>query len=329
MGTSNPYAAGAKVYNGGSSTATSGTVDPMGYVERNLKMAVKAKPSQTRSGLAKAALGRVKKKAVVKKAVTKKAFDTKEATKKKNAKKALANKAATSTKVTATIAKPPVQAVTASATGKGVSPPKQNPVIALPYDLESERISAKQTLDNLLASLNTQVSELQTASQQRLRNLETQYSDRKVTDLNSSVARGLGNSSQYLNTLTKSASDYTTGKNTIASEKTSSLNDIKNRSTIASTGYNNLRSTMYREAANRRAQASAAGTGGAALDSSYKAPSATKAPSDQPYLALPGNNPNPAKAGKKLSTKARNKVLAAYKKAGELPGQKKKKKVVK
>lgn len=294
MGTSNPYAAGAKVYNGGSSTATSGTVDPMGYVERNLKMAVKAKPSQTRSGLAKAAIGRVKKTTVAKKAT-------------------VAPK-----KVTATIAKPPVQAVTASATGKGVNPPKQNPVIALPYDLESERISAKQTLDNLLASLNTQVSELQTASQQRLRNLETQYSDRKVTDLNSSVARGLGNSSQYLNTLTKSASDYTTGKNTIASEKTSSLNDIKNRSTNASTGYNNLNAAMYREAANRRAQASAAGTGGAALDSSYKAPSATKAPADQAYLSIPGYNPKPAKSGPKPSAKARKKTLDAYLKAGQI-----------
>ena len=272
MGTSNPYAAGAKVYNGGSSTATSGTVDPMGYVERNLKMAVKAKPSQTRSGLAKAAIGRVKKTTVKKKATPK--------------------------KVTAAVPSPTVQRVTASATGKGVNPPKQNPVSALPYDLESERISAKQTLDNLLAGLNTQVSELQTASKQRLRNLETQYSDRKVTDLNSSVARGLGNSSQYLNTLTKSASDYTTGKNTIASEKTSGLNDIRNRSAGASTGYNNLRGAMYREAANRRAQASAAGTGGAALDSSYKAPSATTAPPKQSLLKLPGQT-----TPKKISVK--------------------------
>jgi hypothetical protein len=324
MGTSNPYAAGAKVYNGGSSTATSGTVDPMGYVERNLKMAVKAKPSQTRSGLAKAALGRVKKKTVVKKAVkkatTKKAFDRKESAKKEDAKKTRDNKAAT-----AITAKPPVQAVTASATGKGVNPPKQNPVIALPYDLESQRISAKQSLDNLLAGLNAQVSELQTASQQRLRNLETQYSDRKVTDLNSSVARGLGNSSQYLNTLTKSASDYTTGKNTIASEKTSSLNNIRNQSANASTGYNNLRGAMYREAANRRAQASAAGTGGAALDSSYKAPSATTAPADEAYLKLPGYRTTPSAKQKKMSTKTRNKVLGAYKKAGLLPGQKKKK----
>lgn len=301
MGTSNPYAAGAKVYNGGSSTATSGTVDPMGYVERNLKMAVQSKPSQTRSGLAKAALGRVKKTTVPKKAVPK--------------------------KITPTVTSPTNQRVTASATGKGVNPPKKNPVIALPYDLESERISAKQTLDNLLANLNAQVSELQTASQQRLRNLETQYADRKVTDLNSSVARGLGNSSQYLNTLTKSASDYTTGKNTIASEKTSKLNEIRNRSAGASTEYNNLRAAMYREAANRRAQASAQGTGGAPLDSTYKAPSATKAPANESYLPIPGYNPSPRPAGKKLSTKARNKVLNAYKKAGLLPGQKKKKAV--
>jgi hypothetical protein len=275
----------------------------MGYVERNLKMAVKAKPSQTRSGLAKAAIGRVKKTTVAKKATPKKA--------------------------TATTPTPPVQRVTASATGKGVSPPKQNPVIALPYDLESERISAKQSLDNLLASLNSQVSELQTASQQRLRNLETQYSDRKVTDLNSSVARGLGNSSQYLNTLTKSASDYTTGKNTIASEKTSGLNEIKNRRTGGITGFNNLNAAMYREAANRRALASAQGTGGAALDSSYKAPSATTAPADEAYLKLPGYRSTPSAKQKKMSTKTRNKVLGAYKKAGLLPGQKKKKKAVK
>ena len=35
-GVANPYAAGAKVYNGGSSAATSGPVDPTGYIDREL-----------------------------------------------------------------------------------------------------------------------------------------------------------------------------------------------------------------------------------------------------------------------------------------------------
>jgi hypothetical protein len=51
----NPYTVGAKVYRGGSSAATQGTVDPMGYIERGLRQNM---ISQTRSGLAAAALRR-------------------------------------------------------------------------------------------------------------------------------------------------------------------------------------------------------------------------------------------------------------------------------
>lgn len=45
------YAVGARVYRGGSSAPTRGTVDPMGYVDRSLNQ-----PSDSRSGLAAAAL---------------------------------------------------------------------------------------------------------------------------------------------------------------------------------------------------------------------------------------------------------------------------------
>ena len=49
------YSVGNRVYKGASSAPTRGTVDPMGYVERSLN-----NPSQSRSGLAQAALRRMK-----------------------------------------------------------------------------------------------------------------------------------------------------------------------------------------------------------------------------------------------------------------------------
>ena len=49
------YSVGNRVYNGASSAPTRGTVDPMGYVERSLN-----NPSSSRSGLAEAALRRMK-----------------------------------------------------------------------------------------------------------------------------------------------------------------------------------------------------------------------------------------------------------------------------
>lgn len=48
------YSTGNRVYNGGSSQPNLGTVDPMGYIDRSLNQ-----PSQTRSGIAAAALRRL------------------------------------------------------------------------------------------------------------------------------------------------------------------------------------------------------------------------------------------------------------------------------
>lgn len=50
----NPYGAGAKVYNGGSSSSQPGTLDPSGYVQREVN-----KPSQKRSGLAAGPLNKI------------------------------------------------------------------------------------------------------------------------------------------------------------------------------------------------------------------------------------------------------------------------------
>lgn len=54
MASENSYLGGDPVYRGGSSAPTMGTVDPMGYINRELN-----KPSQTRSGIAQAALSRL------------------------------------------------------------------------------------------------------------------------------------------------------------------------------------------------------------------------------------------------------------------------------
>ncbi len=62
----NPYAAGQKIYNGGSSAATQGTVDPSGYIQRGMNNQFSPQPlgadgmSDQRSGLASAALDRLR-----------------------------------------------------------------------------------------------------------------------------------------------------------------------------------------------------------------------------------------------------------------------------
>ena len=268
MPASNPYAAGATIYNGGSSTATSGTVDPMGYVERNLRMT--AAPSQTRSGLAKAALTRVKRKTVPKKV-----------SKKPSKRQAIINAYKNS----------PMwdnSRVTSSPTGRGISPGSSNPIIGLPYDLESERITQKQQLDNLLANINAQSAELQQNTYERQRNLDRQYQDRKIADLNASVARGLANSSQYLNQVTKSGSEYKAAKSSVESDRASKSSQLTRNKYGAINAYNAYLAGAYREAANRRAQQSAAGTAGAPLDTGFKAPTPTKAPTPGKMLKLPG-----------------------------------------
>lgn len=50
----NSYAAGNKVYNGGLPNPTSGTVDPSGYVQRELRNKNKPQQSERRSGNASA-----------------------------------------------------------------------------------------------------------------------------------------------------------------------------------------------------------------------------------------------------------------------------------
>lgn len=54
------YAAGQKVYGTGSSAPTTGTVDPTGYIDRELNKSTTGAPSQARSGLAQAALAKLK-----------------------------------------------------------------------------------------------------------------------------------------------------------------------------------------------------------------------------------------------------------------------------
>lgn len=51
------YAAGSTVYGNGTTHPTDGTVDPSGYIDRELNKVMQ--PSQTRSGLAAAALSRI------------------------------------------------------------------------------------------------------------------------------------------------------------------------------------------------------------------------------------------------------------------------------
>jgi hypothetical protein len=58
-GESNPYAAGSKVYNGGSSAATQGAVDPTGYIDRSLN-----KPAEYTPGVAAGALSSLRNQSV-------------------------------------------------------------------------------------------------------------------------------------------------------------------------------------------------------------------------------------------------------------------------
>lgn len=57
--TFNPYAAGKKIYNGGSSAATRGPVDKIGYIERDRKAKLNSK-SQFQLRMRNAAQRRLK-----------------------------------------------------------------------------------------------------------------------------------------------------------------------------------------------------------------------------------------------------------------------------
>jgi hypothetical protein len=274
----NPYAAGAKVYNGGSSAATSGTVDPMGYVERNLKQKAvkKVAVSQTRSGLAKAALKRV--------SAQKKAPAKRQPTAHEIHQNRLKNGTA------AILQKPTVKA---SPTGKVVNKP--GPArLPFDYELENQRIQGQTQLNDLLSQLGieqtqgtqnffSQTRELDRAQKQNLRDV-----------LNNNVARGMGSSSSYLNDMTESQSQYNTLFSGISTAYNNMKNSVQARMSGGQKNFNDLDANLSRENANRTA--ARAMQGGSAPLQDYKKVKPTPVAKKEALLKMPGQKAKPTAA---------------------------------
>jgi hypothetical protein len=239
----NPYAAGSTIYGSGSSAATSGTVDPMGYIERELEKRRLAYQggadgqSDTRSGIAAQALA--------------------------------ANP-------TSQAAAAPPQVDTAALTqqfysliGAGPDGSLQYPQLNLPFDLDiaNERASevANYNQQNQMA-----IQALQQAAQNRLMNIR-QIDEAEPTlhrgNLNQHAARGMAYSSGY----GQSTSD-------IAREILGQRNQVEmdwqgNQQNVANMGINNRLSLLQRlnQLASTQSERAAANAPGLALASEQAA----------------------------------------------------------
>lgn len=183
----NPYAAGTPIYNGTSSAATTGTVDPMGYVNRELnKMVLPTAPSDTRSGLAMNMLTQLNQQQ--------------------------------QPQVPAPLPTPTLAGRTA--TGQLLPQPLtgSNPYGALPYDqqADAERTNAFGARSAYLAQLLQQRAAGDETYTTNERDAEKYHPQQQLSLLNNYGARGMAHSSGYGEAVGRQEGDYTDLLNQIA-----------------------------------------------------------------------------------------------------------------
>jgi hypothetical protein len=269
----NPYAAGSKIYNGGSSAATSGTVNPMGYIDRSLNQ----QSSTRRSGLAKAALTRL--------SASKKAATTSPAASKVSKVQSQAKRTEAAQRQAIAQQQQRNNLLRSGKTGVVIN--GKSRVLPFDYDLNMRRIQEKRGLDDLLASLNAEESSVNQGFYAQKRYLDDQYRDNLRGVLANNSARGMAFSSSYLNDMTQTNADYNNAGSALSAEKTNALNSITDRRRKGDTGFLELLAALDQENA-RRASERAAQGGYAALDPGYRKPKATPTPKLSSMLTMPG-----------------------------------------
>lgn len=171
MPASNPYAAGTPVYRGGSSAATMGRVDPMGYIDRSLNQVANPSPLAASAALRQRTSPT---------SYTPRVFTGAPAT-------GLPSTASGGIKAITGPYQPTIPPHTTTPTGQ----------IILDPDLLLQQQAAQNDYNNQAAqlALQDQLAELQNYSQQRdLRDSQTRQ---QRGDLNSAAGRGMAYSSGY------------------------------------------------------------------------------------------------------------------------------------
>lgn len=271
MAAVNPaYQAGARIYGSGSSAPTRGTVDPMGYITRGLQAHV----SNSRSGLAQAALAKLKHKVTTPGGLTVQqeyspqslAPTTPQAapqaapnpaipnindnlpTAPQYTTKTIAPDGSTTTKKSSTAPapqKPPAPPVHSTPTGQIY--------LSLPfdYDLSNERAQAENAFNTGNAQLDAALHALQEGTYQQNRDLTTAQKRDKVTDLGTYAGRGMAYSTGYGQEVANSAQQFMNQHNDLYKGLTSGTHGINIQRLSNKTTFLNLLEGLAREQTER------------------------------------------------------------------------------
>lgn len=224
--TFNPYAAGNKVYNGGSSAATSGPVDPTGYIDRELNNNPSYSP-----GVAAGALSTVK----------------------ANASGQTEQPAAPQNPVATT----PTASSTTGAIGYN---------IPIPYDLQLKGIEANSNYQNLMLQLTAQRNAAAQAETIGKRNLDINQKDAQRGDLNRAAYRGMARSSGYIQQVDRTAQDFNNQLADLESRFYQALNDAQASEVGGKAQYDSIMQAIQREAAARLAEKQTTDPNAGAID---------------------------------------------------------------
>lgn len=205
----NPYAAGDKVYNGGSPNPTSGTVDPTGYVQRELNN------SQSRSGLARAALDRMR------------GFNG-----------SMVNPTLGTGVGTGSVMSPIVKPLEINSLGQLNLP--SNKTLSLDSDLVAQMAAGLQSANNQLMALQQQQQNISQNYASQARQMTNQEPDILNQLLSNYAGRGLAHSSGYGQSLTNEQNRYSQALDTLFNQSQQGINSIASQATQVPTALDSL-----------------------------------------------------------------------------------------
>lgn len=246
--TMNPYAAGAKVYNGGSSAATSGPVDATGYIDRELN-----KPQTYTPGVAAGALS------------------------------TLRSESPTAASEPSVTPQPQItQAVTNSSPTGQISY-----TMPVDYDLQLKGIEASSQYQDLLLQLKAQTDAAAMDRATGQRNLGIQKTDTERKDLNNAAYRGMARSSGYVNQVDQTAQNFNNANNDLEARFYAALNQSTGMQTQGLANLNDTMSAIQREAAARLAEKRANDPNSGAIDKLPGSPTDSTPPPTSPSTPAP------------------------------------------
>lgn len=313
----NPYAAGGKVYNGGSSTATQGKVDPTGYIERSLNQQLKKGPSYT-PGVAAGALNRL--------GVTARKVSGATKAKRKPIVPGKSNNplpynshgrvtgGITGQGGAETTSNPPNPAYTKGTDrpsdyhptpentgpmGPGqpttpvpppppVPPVTANPIGAIGYtppvgvtldpDLEAKRITLDQQLNDMLMQLDQTDTQAEIESQATKRDASMALEDQRKSDINNAAYRGMAYSGGYADTVDRTQQGFIRQMESIMQRLLNTKNTTTASRKQAKLSTRAGYDDLYSEAAQRLADKSIKNPADAPVDPNYTPPADTPVP---------------------------------------------------